>query len=209
MDPSARAAARPATYDDVRNAPDDRIAEILDGELVLSPRPAPPHATLTFALGTHVGAGYGRAGGGRPGAPGGWRILFEPELHLGGHVLVPDLAGWRRERMPTLPRGAAFTVVPDWVCEVVSPQSAGRDRVRKAARYAELGVAYLWLVDPDQQTLEAFRLGAEGHWVRVAAFQGPEKANAPPFEALELDLAGWWADIAPEPGPESAPPAAP
>ena len=122
---------RPATYDDLAEVPDIMVAEIVDDELHASPRPAPRHANVTSALGSAVFAPYHHGRGG----PGGWLILFEPELHLGRNVLVPDLAGWRRTRMPRLPAEAYFSVAPDWVCEVLSPSTASLDRVKKLAIY--------------------------------------------------------------------------
>ena len=121
-----------ATYEDVLNAPENKVAEILDGELFLSPRPAPRHAAAASSLGGRVGGPFD----GGIGGPGGWWILDEPELHFGEHVLVPDLAGWRRERMPAIPDVAFFTLAPDWVCEVLSPSTARIDRGEKLPIYA-------------------------------------------------------------------------
>ena len=133
-----------ATYDDVLNAPEHKVAEILDGELFLSPRPAPRHAVASSALGMAIGGVRSTGTGG----PGGWWILDEPELHFGDDVVVPDLAGWRRERMPAIPDAAFFTLAPDWVCEVLSPSTERIDRGRKLRIYAEAGVAHAWLVNP-------------------------------------------------------------
>ncbi len=123
--------------------------------------------------------------------PGGWRILVEPELSLDEDVLVPDIAGWRRARVPTLPDAAAFTIAPDWVCEVASPKTARLDRVVKMPVHARAGVAHLWLVDALAQTLEVFALTA-GQWLRFAAHGGDERVRAAPFDAVEIDLARWW-----------------
>ncbi len=133
---------------------------------------------------------------GASGGPGGWWILDEPELHLGDDVLVPDLAGWRRERMPTIPDVAFFELAPDWVCEILSPRTAALDRVRKSNSYASAGVAFLWLVDPISRTLESFRL-ERGNWVRLAAHEGSSRVQVAPFDAVALDMGGWWID--PEP----------
>src|SRR5436190_1672707 len=129
---------RPATYDDLLKVPEHLVAEILDGDLYASPRPAPRHAVASSGVG---GALYGPFDRGR-GGPGGWRILFEPELHLGHDVVVPDLAGWRRERLPRLPEAAFFSIAPDWVCEVLSPSTAAMDRVKKITIYAREGVSH-------------------------------------------------------------------
>src|SRR5690606_18051551 len=126
------------------------------------------------------------------GGPGGWVILFEPELHLSGHVLVPDLAGWRRERMPEMPEVPAFELAPDWVCEVLSPHTVARDRVRKLPIYAQQRVRHVWLVDPDAKTLEVFRLDGDG-WRLVGTWEGDARLRAEPFDAVELELGGLWA----------------
>lgn len=188
-------ARRQAIYDDLLKVPDILVAEILDGELFTSPRPASPHARASSVLRSELDPFDRRIGG--PGGPGGWWILFEPELHLGADILVPDLAGWRRERMPVLQNVAYFDLAPDWVCEVVSPSTARVDRVRKVPAYAREGVRHLWLVDPLQQTLEVFRLEGR-HWVLVSTHGGAEAVRAEPFEALELDMGRWWLEPEPE-----------
>jgi Uma2 family endonuclease len=186
----AEVARRRATYQDLLEVPDHKIAELVDGELVVSPRPAPRHALASSVVGSDL-LGRFHGGGGGAGHPGGWWILDEPELHLGEDVLVPDLAGWRRERMPRLPEAAFFELAPDWVCEIVSPSSARHDRVAKANLYARNEVAWLWLLDPLARTLEVFRLEA-GHWVRIGAHAGSETVRAAPFDAVELEMARWW-----------------
>lgn len=193
-----RSAKREATYEDVLAAPEHMIAEIIDGELVLSPRPAPPHAYSSSILGGELN-GPGRPGSGGKG-PRGWFILYEPELHLGRNVLVPDLAGWRRERMAALPRTAYFTLAPDWACEVISPSSQRHDRLAKMHIYARAEVGHVWLVDPLAQMLEVFAL-QHGLWVRVLAAEGDETVRAEPFAELELSLANWWAPLEDEPPP--------
>src|SRR3954468_4688276 len=134
-------ARRPATYEDLCALPDHVIGELIAGELIASPRPSIPHSRASSVLSDDLGGPFDRGRGG----PGGWWILFEPELHLGADVLVPDLAGWRRERMPVLRNVAYFELAPDWVCEVVSPSTARVDRVRKVPIYAREGVSHLWL----------------------------------------------------------------
>jgi Uma2 family endonuclease len=178
-----------ATYEDVLNAPEHKVAEILDRELFLSPRPAPPHAIASAALGALIGSPFGQGIGG----PGGWWVLGEPELHLGEHVVVPDLAGWRRERMPAVPEEAFFTLAPDWVCEVLSPSTERIDRGRKLRIYAEAGVAHAWFVKPTDRTLEVFRL-RDGAWTMVGVWEDAAVVRAEPFEALELELRRLWAE---------------
>lgn len=189
-------ARRIATYQDVLSAPDGMTAEILDGELCLSPRPGSPHAASAIGLGADLVQRFGRRRGGD--GPGGWWILPEPELHLGvptptEEVVVPDLAGWRRERMPQVPQVAAFTLAPDWICEVLSPgaQNLRRDRMLKPDLYARRGVRWLWLVDPIGQLVEVFQL-ENGRYVRAQVFGGDTVVRAEPFDAVELDIGAWW-----------------
>ena len=182
--------ARRATYQDVLDAPEQMIAEILDGDLFLSPRPASPHVNASSVMGSDVLGPFHRKPGGH-GGPGGWWILDEPELHLGPHVVVPDLAGWRRERMPVFPRVPYFTLVPDWVCEVISPSTASTDRIRKTRIYARESIPWLWMVDPLARTLEVFELH-DGHWLLIQAVEGNEKVRAKPFDAVELEMERWW-----------------
>jgi Uma2 family endonuclease len=185
----ATPAKRPATYDDLLSVPAHRVAEIVDGDLHVSPRPAFRHALATSALGSDLLAPFHRGRGG----PGGWWILFEPELHLGPDVLVPDLAGWRRERMPQVPDVAAGAVVPDWVCEVLSPKTESLDRTRKMPAYAREGVLHLWLVSPQARTLEVYRL-SEGRWLLLGTYDAAARVRAEPFDAVEIELAALWGE---------------
>jgi Uma2 family endonuclease len=181
---------RRATYEDLMQVPDHLVAELIDGELFTSPRPASPHAVATWRIGQDVGPFDGRPGA--PGRPGGWWILFEPELHLGDDVLVPDLAAWTLERMPSVPNVPAFTLAPDWVCEVVSPSTGRLDRTKKLGVYARAGVSQAWLVDPLARTLEIYRLES-ARWVVVGAHGGDDKLpGAEPFGDLSVDLSQWW-----------------
>jgi Uma2 family endonuclease len=174
-------------------APEEMVSEILDGELHLSPRPARPHANVASRLGMVIGTPFMLGQGG----PGGWVIIDEPELHLGPRPdkLVPDLAGWRRERMPDAVGGdeapAHYDLVPDWVCEILSERTRSRDKGQKMRIYAREGVRHLWHVDPLARTLEIFRL-QENQWVLVHSFTGEARVRAEPFEALELELALVW-----------------
>jgi Uma2 family endonuclease len=180
-------AKRRATYEDLLRVPDHEVAEILDGELHVSPRPGSRHALAASRLGSELGGPFDRGRGG----PGGWWILDEPELHFGEEVLVPDLAGWRRERLPEFPDTAAFTLAPDWVCEVASPSTERLDRAKKMPAYAREGVPHFWLVNPLARTLEVYRL-AEGRWV-LGTYEGDARVRAEPFDAVELELGGLWA----------------
>jgi len=176
-----------ATYDDLRNVPDHFVAEMFDGELYATPRPAIPHTRAATVLGVELGGAFDRSHNG----PGGWVILDEPELHFGNDVLVPDLAGWRRERLPALPADAFMTLAPDWVCEVLSASTETLDRGKKLRVYAREGVAHAWLVDPLRQTLEVLSLES-GKWTTVDSHEGRLSVRAPPFTAIELELGALW-----------------
>lgn len=181
-------AERKATYEDLLRVPDPYVAEIVDGRLYASPRPRPRHANAASALGYELGPPFHHGRGG----PGGWILLFEPELHLDEDVVVPDLAGWRRARMAELPDAAYFTLSPDWICEVQSPGTMSLDRVRKLTVYARAGVGHAWLVDPEARTLEVFHNDG-GAWTRTGSWEGDERPRAEPFDAIELDLRLLWA----------------
>jgi Uma2 family endonuclease len=172
-----------------RAAPPECVAEILDGELHVQPRPRYRHARATSRLSTHL-SGFDQEDAG---GPGGWIILFEPELHLGPgpDKVVPDLAGWRRARMPELPDVGATSLVPDWVCEVISESTEVLDRTKKRRIYSREGVGHLWFVSPERMMLEVFRLEAD-RWVLVDTFEGNALIRAEPFDAIELSLGRLW-----------------
>lgn len=176
-----------ATYDDLVALPPNLIGEIVHGVLHVHPRPAPAHARTGSSIGFSLGSPFHHGRGG----PGGWWIIDEPECHLGAHVLVPDLAGWRRKRMPTLPETAWFGLAPDWVCEILSPGTARLDRVQKMPIYAGAGVEYLWLVDPELRTLEAYRREG-GTWLLLGNFADQDVVRIAPFDAIELELGLFW-----------------
>jgi Uma2 family endonuclease len=184
----AEPARRPATYADVLAAPPGRVAELVAGALYTHPRPASRHARAASSLGGELHGPFDRGSGG---GPGGWVLLDEPELHLGGDVVVPDLGGWRRARMPELPDAPFFELAPDWVCEVLSPSTAGFDRDVKLPVYARAGVPHVWLVDPGLARLEVLRLGAGGYRV-VETCHGDEEVRCWPFEAVALPLGALW-----------------
>jgi len=177
-----------AGYEDVLAAPAHMVAEVLNGEVVLSPRPAYRHANATSAILAGVFP-YARRSG--DDGPSGWWILVEPELHFGRQIMVPDLAGWRRERLPEIPDVAYLDIAPDWVCEVASPSTRRIDRMVKSGLYLEHGVAWMWLVTPTEELVEVFR-AHEGQWLLAATAVGPEPARLPPFDAIELDIGRWW-----------------
>ncbi|HEY0511879.1 MAG TPA: Uma2 family endonuclease [Thermoanaerobaculia bacterium] len=184
---------RPATERDLDDLSETVMGQIIAGELIVHPRPDPPHVQAASGLGGllinpfHYGFG---------GGPGGWVLLVEPKIRFGGDLLVPDLAGWRRERFIPIRKGP-YTITPDWVCELLSPSTARTDRVRKLPIYAREGVAYAWILDPNLRTLEVLRL-QDGKWLILGVFQKGEKVRAEPFEAVELDLSLLWGDLPPE-----------
>jgi Uma2 family endonuclease len=182
-------AEKRATYADLLAAPENLVAEIIRGVLSTQPRPALPHARAASRLGVKLGGPFDLGDGG----PGGWVILDEPEIHLrDGDVLVPDLGGWRRERMPRVPmEAAAVELSPDWVCEVLSPSTAATDRADKVPIYAAEGVGHVWLIDPVLRTLEVLRID-RGTYRVVGVWRDGAVVRAEPFEAIELGLAVLW-----------------
>jgi len=193
-------AHRPATYADLLKVPDHLVAEIIDGELHTSPRPAPRHAVTASALGADLNLPFQQGRGG----PGGWWILDEPELHLGADILVPDLGGWRRTRLRRVPDEAYFVLAPDWICEVLSPSTYRLDRVKKLRVYAREGVRHSWLVHPGERTLEVLRLESR-RWVIVGTFGGDAIVRAEPFEEVAIDLLPLWGESRPATKPRARP----
>jgi Uma2 family endonuclease len=176
-------------YERYQRVPPHQHAEIVRGTLYVTPRPAPRHANASSVLGAELGGPFQRGRGG----PGGWWILDEPEIHFAPlEPTVPDLAGWRVERMPELPEEAHFTLAPDWVCEVLSRSTERVDREVKLPLYAEHRVGHVWLVDPLLKTLEVHALGDDGRWREVRIYQGDAPVRAEPFAAIDLDLKALW-----------------
>jgi Uma2 family endonuclease len=180
--------ARRATYDDVLKAPEHMVAELIDGVLYISPHPASLHALARSVLGASLGRFQLEHDG-----PGGWWLVDQPEVHLGSDVLVPDCAGWSRKRMPEFPDAAFFTLAPDWVCEVLSPETEGLDRTKKLAVYARERVPHVWLVKPLTKTLEVFEFDPRG-WLILAVHSGHGRVRAVAFDAVEIELARLWGE---------------
>jgi Uma2 family endonuclease len=181
-------ARRPATYDDLLALPENVVGEIISGEVSVSPRPGGPHGFAAHKLGASLDGPFDDGDGG----PGGWIFIPERELHLEADVVVPDLAGWRRSRLPGPPADAFFTIAPDWVCEVLSPGTTRVDRVKKAPIYAYNHVAHLWFLDPLARTLEVMRNEA-GYWKVILSASGDDEVRAEPFDAITLKLSRlWW-----------------
>lgn len=190
MLPEVNEAKKRATYQDVLDAPEHLVAEVIDGVLYTQPRPGVRHSRAGSRLGAQLMTEFD------PGDadPEGWVILDEPELHLGPapDIVVPDIAGWRRNRFPMDDPDPAFlTVAPDWLCEVLSPSTARTDRTLKLPLYARAGVAWLWLLDPETRVLESYRLDA-GSWRLLGSHADDAVVNVPPFESLAFEMARLW-----------------
>ena len=183
----SRVVKNSSVYEQFRAVPEYMVAEIVRGKLVTHPRPAAPHAMAASALGAELFGPFRRGRGG----PGGWVLLHEPELHLGENYLVPDIAGWCRERMPEVPQVPFFELAPDWICEVLSPSTTTMDRAEKLPIYAEHSVRNAWIVDPLAKVLEVYRLEA-GCWSPLATHRDTALVRAEPFDAIEFDLAVLW-----------------
>jgi Uma2 family endonuclease len=179
---------RRATYEDVLNAPEHKVAEIIDGVLYLSPRPAFEHGIATTALAAELYQPFSNGRGG----PGGWWIVIEPELHFGDDVLVPDIAAWRHSRLPNVSDLKFATVAPDWLCETLSPSTATLDRTKKLRVYAREQVPHVWLVDARRRTVEVFTLRGPS-LVTQATYGAHDRVRAEPFDAIEIDLELLWA----------------
>lgn len=180
---------RDELYREYLEVPSHLRAEIIGGTLYVLPRPAPRHANAASVLGSELNAPFQRGRGG----PGGWWVLDEPELQLEPKVpVIPDLAGWRVERMPELPDTAYFSIAPDWICEVLSRSTEKIDRDEKLPYYAAHRVRHVWLLDPIDKRLEVCSLDDGGEWHAVRIFEGDTTVRAAPFEAVELDLTALW-----------------
>lgn len=186
----ARKLDRPATYADLEALPPNVKGEIIDGVLYTMTRPRARHQYATMTLSAELLNPFGRARGG----PGGWWILIEPGIELPGSPEVsPDLAGWRRERMPALPDDESIRVVPDWICEVLSPSNASNDTIEKMSLYHRVHVQHYWLLDPRDETLAVYRRHADGYLHVLGARKG-DRVRAEPFEAIELSIAALFGD---------------
>jgi Uma2 family endonuclease len=177
-----------ATRADLDALPPTWRGEIIDGTLYAFPRPRARHAQVESRLSGDLDGPFDRGRGG----PGGWRILIEPGIELERAAeLSPDIAGWRRERLPRLPSKAAIRVVPDWICEVLSPSTRGYDQLVKRPLYAQIGVRHLWYVDPGPRVLTVSRL-EQGRWVELGTYGPGDKVRAEPFEEAELEVDAWF-----------------
>jgi Uma2 family endonuclease len=164
--------------------------EYVDGRLYVSPRPAGPHLMAAYMLGVLLGPPFVLGRGG----PGGWWILEEPEALFYRNRLIPDLTGWRKERMPKIPKDSIFDIVPDWVCEVISEGSRKMDRKIKPPIYLHSGVKHMWVVEPEARTLEIYR-ATENGWLLLDSYSDDDQVKAEPFEAFSIDLALLWGEV--------------
>jgi Uma2 family endonuclease len=178
-----------ATYSVLSSLPLGWVGEIVEEELIASPRPLAAQTRAAFMLGVELGEQLDH----RRGGSGRWCFLRAPELHLGRDVMVPELAGWRRDRVTTPPEpGAPFlTVTPDWVCEVVSPVTIALDRIRKLPLYAQHGVSHAWFIDPEARTLEVFQRLKRG-WLFAASYEGDAVVRSEPFPHVTFNLGSLW-----------------
>ena len=189
MEPARRLVMEHDLYDELCALPERLTGEILNGQLYTQPRPTGMHMGAETALSGLLFGPYHRGMGG----PGGWRFVNEPEIHFvrDTEVAVPDLGGWRRERLPLLPKGHRFEVVPDWICEILSPSTESKDREIKMPLYHHYGVKYVWLVDPRVLTLEAFEAGQDG-WNLIGQFNAGDRVSVAPFTEAVFTLSELW-----------------
>jgi Uma2 family endonuclease len=185
----ARKLGRPATRADLEALPPGVKGEIIDGELYVQPRPRPGHARALTTIASEIHGPYDFGRGG----PGGWWILAEPGIEIpGSPEFSPDVAGWRRERLPALSDDEPLRIVPDWICEIHSPTTRGYDVLKKRPFYARIGVTWLWYVDLEARAVTVSRL-VEGAWHEIGVHGEDERVRLEPFGDVELDLSLWWA----------------
>jgi Uma2 family endonuclease len=183
----AELAKKKACYEDLYSIPENMTGEIIDGELIATPRPSRSHVFTASGLDKEIGPPYQLGRGG----PGGWIILVEPEIMLQENIVVPDLAGWRKERFPFREEHNSISVAPNWVCEVLSPGTVQVDKIRKMPLYARHSVEHAWLIDPIARTMDVFRLES-GRWSLLGSFAEKDKARVEPFQEIEINLEDLW-----------------
>jgi Uma2 family endonuclease len=184
---SSAASKNKTAYEKWMELSDDVVGEIIAGELHVSPRPAPKHSRASTKLSGVLDGPFDSGKGG----PGGWTLLFEPEIHINSNIFVPDIGGWRRERLSKAPEEPFISIAPDWICEVLSPSTTTFDRSKKMPLYAELGLSHFWLVDPIHKTLEIY-VNDHMNWKLLKTYANDDKVRAAPFDALEFDLSILW-----------------
>jgi Uma2 family endonuclease len=191
-------AARPPTLADLDALPPSIVGEIIEGVLYTMTKPRMRHQLTGLEIGSALLGPFGKGRGG----PGGWWIVTEPGIELPDDTneISPDVAGWRRERMPELPIDEPIRVVPDWVCEILSPTTRRHGLVKKLPYYAKVGVSYLWLADLDARVVTAHRLES-GRWLALGVFSDETEARIEPFDVVPLDVASWWPPLPPKSQP--------
>lgn len=186
---SVSLAVTKANYNDLYKIPESMIGEIIDGELFAIPRPSPQHSNVVFELCGELWGPYKR---GKDGSTGGWIFLIEPEIQFGEDILVPELAGWEKDKLSKPPEENFISVSPDWICEVLSYRTMRIDRIKKMPIYAKFHVSFLWLIDPLTKILEVFKLESN-KWVLSCTAIEDDKFKAEPFEHIEINLKNlWW-----------------
>lgn len=180
-------AHRLATFADMATLEaEGRCIELVGGGIVDKASPSAAHADAQGALAALLRPRFHRQDGDEP--PGGWWILPEVDIAFGLHdVLRPDVAGWRRARVPVRPSSYPVDVSPDWVCEVLSPSTAHRDLGVKREIYHRHEVAHYWVVDVEKQILLVYRREPAGYTLVLSAGPG-ERVRAEPFDACSLDM---------------------
>ncbi|MBF0224218.1 MAG: Uma2 family endonuclease [Desulfobacterales bacterium] len=180
-----------ATYNDLYKIPENMIGQIINGELIIMPRPSPRHIKVSSSIGVFISSFYEF---GWNGGPGNWIILDEPEIKLGENIFVPDIAGWKKERLSKFPKTNYISLSPDWICEVLSPSTEKTDRAKKMPIYAQFGVPYLWIINPIEKTLEIFKLSGK-QWIVLAIYAEDDKFRDEPFQEIEIDLQNLWIEV--------------
>ena len=179
------------TVDEWLREPAEKRYELIDGDLIEKAAPDFSHGSAQAGLIAHLHPWFHQRDGGD--RPGGWWIASEVDVVLDDNGFRPDIAGWRRERVPEMPKTRPVRVRPDWICEIVSESNATTDTIKKLRRYHQAGVPHYWLLDPATRTLAVYRHAAEGYQSVLVAEAG-ETARAEPFEAIELRIAALFGD---------------
>jgi Uma2 family endonuclease len=193
----SQSARRGATLEDFWAIPEgERFHELIDGELIEKAHPSGQHGGTMGGIIAAVRPPFQRKPGGQ--YPGGWWIMPDVDILLEARSIVrPDVAGWRRERCPEQPKGMPVELMPDWMCEILSPSNASNDTVKKLRLYHRAGIRHYWIADPQEATLTVMRWSAEGY-ITVLSAERHEKVRAEPFDAIELFVGSMFGDDEPD-----------
>jgi Uma2 family endonuclease len=191
---TTKPSARPPTLADLDALPPGIVGEIIEGVLYTMTKPRARHQRTSTGISGDLCGPFDLGRGG----PGGWWIISVPGIELPNDTkeISPDVAGWRRERMPELPVDEPISVVPEWVCEILSPTTRRHDLLRKQPYYAKVGVPFLWLVDLEARVLTAYRLERDA-WQVIGTYSEETEVRIPPFDAVPLRVTDWWPPAAP------------